>query len=227
MRMKSVVLRKDGLSHEVRLAWDACVAAGYTGRDQESVRAHVEELKKIGVPAPYAVPAMYWVEPERVSTTTTLWVVGDKTPGEGEVFLARCAKGNLYVTVASDHTDRALEAVSVSKAKQACSKVVGSICWRVDEVRGHWDDIELRVWNDGKLYQEGTLGKMLPPERLFELAEADAPVKGGTLSLFSGTLPVIGGGLVYGVHYLLSLKDPVLGRELRHEYDVRILPDRN
>lgn len=225
MQMTTTVLHKNGISQTVTLSWDSCVAAGYTGRDQNGVRAHVEELKKIGVPAPEKIPAMYWVEPERVFSGSCLHVVGDKTSGEGEVFIARCTNGNLCVTVASDHTDRALETVSVSKAKQACSKVVGAVFWRVDEVRSHWDDIELRVWNDGTLYQEGTLGQMLIPERIFELAESDNP--GGKLSLFSGTLPVTGGKLIYGSHYLLSLKDPVLNRELRHEYYVHILPDRN
>lgn len=227
MRMKSAVLGKDGVSGEIILSWDACVAAGYTGRDQAGVLAHVEELRKIGVPAPDKVPSMYWVEPERVSNTGLLWVVGESTSGEGEVFLARDEGNNLCVTVASDHTDRALETVSVAKAKQACSKVIGSLFWRVDEVRGHWDSIELRTWNDGKLYQEGTLGKMLPPEKLFELAREDAPAGTGRLALFSGTLPVLGEGIVYGTHYVLSLKDPVLGREIRHEYSVRVLPDRN
>ena len=227
MRMEKVVLHKNGGSEEVTLAWDACVAAGYTGRDQEGVRAHVEELRKIGVPAPEKVPSMYWVEPERVSSSNVLWVVGESTSGEGEVFLARSEEGNLYVTVASDHTDRALETVSVAKAKQISSKIVGAVFWKVDEVRNHWDSLELRTWVDGKLYQEGTLGKMLPPEKLFELAREDAPLAGCTLSLFSGTLPVLGEGLVYGKAYVLSLKDPVLNREIRHEYEVRVLPDRN
>lgn len=227
MRMDTALLYKNGGSEGVSLVWDACVAAGYTGRDQEGVRAHVEELRKIGVPAPEKVPSMYWVEPERVSSSSLLWVVGEGTSGEGEVFLARSEDGNLYVTVASDHTDRALETVSVAKAKQICSKIVGSVFWKVSEVRDHWDSLELRTWVDGKLYQEGTLGKMLPPEKLFELAREDAPCSGCRLALFSGTLPVLGEGLVYGKSYVLSLKDPVLGREIRHEYEVRVLPDRN
>ena len=227
MEMKIALLRLDGMAEEVRLSWDACVAAGYTGRDQGSVLAHVEELRKIGVPAPEKVPSMYWVEPSRVSSSDLLWVVGEGTSGEGEVFLARDCRGNLCVTVASDHTDRALETVSVAKAKQVSSKIVGALFWRVDEIRDHWDSIELRTWADGKLYQEGTLGKMLPPEKLFELAREDAPAGTEKISLFSGTLPVLGEGIIYASNYVLSLKDPVLGREIRHSYSVKILPDRN
>jgi len=72
-----------------------------------------------------------------------------------------------------------------------------------------------------------SLESMLPTEKLFERAREDAPAGSGKLALFSGTLPVIGEGLVYASRYVLSLKDPVLGREIRHEYAVRILPDRN
>lgn len=226
MHMKTALWRKDGVFEEIRLSWDACVAAGYTGRDQAGVMAHVEELRKIGVPAPERVPSMYWVEPGRVSCASVLWVVGESSSGEGEVFMARDEKGNLCVTVASDHTDRALETVSVAKAKQICSKIVAPVFWRVDEIRGHWDSIELRTWADGKLYQEGTLGKMLPPEKLFELAQEDSPVQ-GRISLFSGTLAVLGEGIVYASDWILSLKDPVLGREIRHQYKVQVLPDRN
>lgn len=227
MLMDVSVLRKNGVCERKVLKWDACVAAGYTGRDQASVLAHVEELRKIGVPAPDKVPSMYWVEPERVSSSNTLWVVGDFTSGEVEVFLARTEEGELCVTVASDHTDRALETVSVAKAKQICSKIVGAAFWRMDEIRGHWDSIELRCWADGKLYQEGTLGKMLQPEKLFELAQEDSPCSSCRIALFSGTLPTLGEGLIYGEKYVLSLKDPLLNREIRHEYSVRILPDRN
>ncbi|MGI6075814.1 MAG: DUF2848 family protein [Pyramidobacter sp.] len=221
----SVVLYKNGRSCDLSLEWESCVAAGYTGRDQSSVRKHVEELKKIGVPTPETVPAMYWIEPSRISSDERLCVIGDKTSGEVEVFLASDADNRLYVTVASDHTDRALEAVSVAKAKQICSKVIGSFFWPVDDVKDHWDDIELKLWNDGKLYQEGTLGKMLKPEVLLAKAQAEMPT--GRLSLFSGTLPVIGGDLKYGSTYVMLLSDPVLKREIRHEYTVVVLPDRN
>jgi len=227
MQLETVVLRKDFRTEKVALVWDACVAAGFTGRNQAAVLAHIEELRKIGVPAPEKVPSMYWIEPERVLSSNVLWVIGDSTSGEGEIFLARGIDGNLYVTIASDHTDRAMESISVAKAKQLCSKVIGTVFWRVDDIRPHWDSIELRMWVDGSLYQEGTLGELLPPEKLFELAIEDAPYSSGTLSLFSGTLPVLSEGIIYGTGYAMSLRDPLLKREIYHEYTVRILPDRN
>ena len=116
MRYEATVLRPDGRAESVTLAWDLCVAVGYAGRDQKAVRDHIDELVKLGVPAPYAIPAMYWIEPGKIFSLNRLFVIGGATSGEVEFFLARDEGGDLFMTLASDHTDRALETVSVSKA---------------------------------------------------------------------------------------------------------------
>lgn len=92
------------------------------------MQAHIKELEFLGILAPQKVPVMYWIDPERVSTKKTLYVIGNKTSGEVEFFLAKDKAGELYVTVASDHTDRETEKDSISKAKQLCSKIVAENC---------------------------------------------------------------------------------------------------
>ena len=234
MKYEASVLRADGTQERTTLVWDRCVAVGYAGRDQGSVRAHVDELVKLGVSRPYAIPAMYWIEPEKIFSQTKLVVVGGETSGEVEVFLARDGRGDLYVTLASDHTDRGLEKVSVSKAKQICSKIVAPCFWKVADVREHWDKIELASEipdNKGgyRIYQKGTLGDLLPPERLWELALEDLPSAGKAgqmISLFSGTLAAHG-GIVYASEFRMMLSDPVLKRCIKFGYTVEQLPDRN
>ena len=229
MRCEATVLRYDGRAESVSLVWDLCVAIGYAGRNQKAVKDHIEELVKLKVPAPYAVPAMYWIEPERVFSRDCLSVVGGDTSGEVEFFLARDEGGDLFMTLASDHTDRALETVSVSKAKQICSKILAPVFWKVSDIREHWDKIEIvSEIPDGKefrVYQKGTLGDLLPPERLEELAREDAPFP-GKVALFSGTLPALG-GIVYAGSFRMSLSDPVLKRVIRFGYSVAVLPDRS
>jgi len=70
---------KDSEEKDVILSWDGCVAAGYTGRNREAVLAHIEELKKLGVPAPEKVPATYWIDPNRVTKEDKIYVIGEKT----------------------------------------------------------------------------------------------------------------------------------------------------
>lgn len=230
MKLSVVAARADGTLERVDFAWQYCVAIGYAGRDQASVNAHVEELKAIGVPAPETVPSMYWVDPARMSSDTELSVVGNGCSGEVEFFAAYDEAGRMYFTVASDHTDRHLETVSVSKAKQACSKIIGNIFWCYDDVKTHWDDIQLRSWitEPGKaerIYQDGALGNILPPEELFALAQKDLGGK-GVFSFFSGTLP-LKGEICYQGSFRMELLDPVLNRAIRHHYSVIELPDRN
>ncbi len=231
MRYEATVSRPDGNLERTVLVWDHCVAVGYAGRNQDAVRAHVDELVKLGVPVPYAIPAMYWIEPEKILSQRNLTVIGDKTSGEVEFFMARDSVGDLYMTLASDHTDRGLETVSVSKAKQICSKVLAPSFWKVADVREHWDRIELMSeipdGNKGyRVYQKGTLGDLLIPERLEELAVQDVPAGGGRVALFSGTLAAIG-GIVYADEFRMTLFDPVLNRSMKFGYKIFQLPDRN
>jgi len=212
------------------LVIDSCVAAGYTGRNQNSVQAHIKELKELGVSTPYAIPALYWISPARLTQKPQLIVVGEQTSPEVEFFLAADAEGARYVTVASDHTDRDLEAVSVGKSKQVCDKILGDVFWKVDDIINHWDSIQLssevlkgKEWNP---YQTGTLGDILHFTDLLDIIITDLP-SGKCPALLSGTLPIIDGDIVYTSACRMSMTDPILNRNITKTYSITILPDRS
>ncbi len=223
---------KDSEEKDVILSWDGCVAAGYTGRNREAVLAHIEELKKLGVPAPEKVPATYWIDPNRVTKEDKIYVIGEKTSGEVEVFIAKGEDGKTYVTVGSDHTDRELEKISVSKAKQICSKVIAPSCWEASEILDHWDELILRMEVKRKedadylLYQEGTLSKIIPLKELERLAFEEKPKNVKLPSIFSGTVPILRGEPIFANLYRMTLTDPVLNRKISHSYEVISLPDK-
>ena len=212
------------------LLMDGCVAAGYTGRDQASVKEHIEELKKLGVPTPYAIPALYWISPDRLTRQTQIQVVGKQTSPEVEFFMAADSDGTLYVTIASDHTDRELETVSVSKSKQVCDKVLGDLFWRVDDVAEHWNKIEIssRVLHDGDwhAYQAGTLEKIMHYQDLLQLVKEDNPDINAP-GLLSGTLPIIDGETRYASTCEITMTDPVLDRSIVKSYEIVVCPDRS
>ncbi|MDJ0623055.1 MAG: DUF2848 family protein [Desulfocapsaceae bacterium] len=228
--LDSVVSLINGTERNIKLEMDCCAAAGYTGRDQESVRVHIAELKRIGVPTPYAIPAIYWISPARLTTKHTIVVVGGETSPEVEFFAATASDGHVFITVASDHTDRKLEAVSVGKSKQVCDKILGDTFWRVDEIIGHWDEIQLissvKRESDWHVYQKGGLKDILPLDILFRLIENDEPA-GRKPSLLSGTVPLLQEQTIYTTHCQISMSDPVLNREIRKEYQILSLPDRS
>ncbi|WP_051898435.1 DUF2848 family protein [Sciscionella sediminilitoris] len=212
---------------EVRLRPELLLLAGYTGRDTAAVAAHIEELAGHGIAPPQRVPSVFAVSGNRLTTADRIEVIGDRTAGEAEFVLFE-TDGAVLVGVASDHTDRELEASSVVKAKQACEKPVGATLWPLSELEGHWDELLLRAqvrtdkgWQS---YQDGVLAEMLAPRAL--LAEVGGRV-GDTAphAVFSGTIPIIGGEFGYGDGFRVTLEDPVLGRALHCAYGIRALPE--
>lgn len=99
------------------------------------------------------------------------------------------------MVAASDHTDRDLETESILKSKQAAPNIVSKRAWRFNDVRDHWDDIELRTWNthDGESnsYQEATLGEILPPDEILDIVRDrhETPLHGA--AVLSGTVATV------------------------------------
>lgn len=201
--------------------------AGYTGRDQTAVQQHIDELKKIGVPAPKRIPMIYEVSPDLLQTIDLITVIGNKSSGEAEVALLNI-DGKWYVGLGSDHTDRLLETVSVQKAKQVCAKPLARELWPLDEVIKSWDEIELKSWvtvnGEKQLYQSGKLDQFLPPYQLLKLLEEQDYVTQG-MAMFCGTLPLIDGVFLYGQRFQAELHDPHKKRVITLDYKVKQLKD--
>jgi len=201
------------------------VIAGWAGRDKEAVLHHIRELEALGVPAPGAVPLFYRVATNQLSQKTTLEVVGEETSGEAEPFVF-FHRGEFWVSLTSDHTDRYLETFSVALSKQACIKPVASAAWRMSEVVEHWDALELTSWikeqGEWVLYQQGSLASLLTPQDLLaRYLDGEAAEEG--LALSCGTLSTIG-GIRPASEFRMALHDPVLGRTLEHAYRTGSLP---
>jgi len=198
------------------------VLAGYTGRDQESVKRHIEELAQHGVPGPERVPTFYSATPNMVVAADSIDVLGSESSGEAE-FILFYADGELYVGAGSDHTDRALERDSITHAKQLCPKVVSSEVWRYADVKPHWDQVTLRSFagEERTLYQEGPAADMLDPEDILaRVAKRTGRGLDGVL-VFSGTLP-LAGELTYADRFEVELRDETSGESLSLHYRVNV-----
>jgi hypothetical protein len=204
------------------VAIDALVIAGWAGRDRDAVAHHVAELEAIGVTPPSRTPLFYRGSASLVTQAERIEVVGAETSGEAEAVLVATDDG-LMVGLGSDHTDRAAETLSVALSKQLCAKPMARALWRHAEVAAHWDRLVLRSWAeiDGAqvLYQEGTLAELLSDR---DLLDAYGPLSRGT-AMFCGTIPAMG-GIRSAARFEMELADPVLGRSLRHGYEVEALP---
>ncbi len=198
------------------------VIAGWTGRDAARVEAHVRELEAEGIPRPPRTPMFYELSPSLLSIAPEITVIGGATSGEVECLLVS-RDDDLWVGLASDHTDRALERTSVAKSKQVCEKPAASVLWRFSDVAPHWDRLELRsfIEIDGTRapYQSGTAAAMLPPEALIKDLVARGGVFESGTAMFCGTLATLS-AIRPSPRFEMELHDPVLGRTIRHEYRV-------
>lgn len=199
------------------------IVAGWTGRDEASLRHHIEELAAIGVPRPSAVPVFYRNSVANITQATRLQVLGPDTSGEVEPVLVALSDG-LWLGLGSDHTDRKAETMGIALSKQLCGKVMGRALWRLDEVEPHWDQCVLRAHAviDGRrvVYQDGYLSAMRTPADLIaRYGQALAP---GTV-MFCGTFGAIG-GIRPASRFEMELADGVRGRAMTHAYDIEALP---
>jgi hypothetical protein len=209
---------------EIDFAPARVIIAGYTGRDQDEVRAHVRELAVQGIPAPAEIPTIFRTTLDRLTVADEIEVVGGRTAGEAEVVLL--VKGEeIWVAIGSDHTDRELETIDIPASKQVCPKPVSREVWNYAEVRERWDHLILRSWvgEAGKehLYQEGRMASLLRPEDLLAFLRRGLGKVVDDAAVYTGTIPLIGGAFVCKPYFEAELCDESAGRSLRCGYRVR------
>lgn len=223
--LKLAVHRRDSAPETILFNVERLFNAGWVGRDKAAVQHHIDELAKVGVPAPSHVPTLFALGNHLLTTADSIQVHGAETSGEVEWVLLR-HRGEFFVGVGSDHTDRKLETHSIPKAKNLCLNVMAPEIWPYDEVRDHFGELvlECTVEKNGetKLYQKSPCGAILEPEYWIDYLAGQLGTLEDGLVLFSGTIGTVE-GLVTGDAYGFNLTDPVLGRSISHRYDCRIL----
>ena len=205
----------------VEMTIDHLYVAGWTGRNTEAVDHHIAELAALGIAPPSQVPLYYRVSNALLTQDKTIEVLGDGTSGEVEPLLIQ-KDGEIWIGLASDHTDRQLEAHSVAASKQICLKPVEREVWKYDEVKEDLDALILRclIEEGGEwvTYQQGSLANIRP---LGDLISASGFADNA--AMLCGTLSAIG-GVRPATQYRMELEDPIRNRRITLEYSVRQLP---
>ncbi|MFE3248351.1 DUF2848 domain-containing protein [Streptomyces sp. NPDC059209] len=201
--------------------------AGYAGRSQADVAAHVAELAELGVPAPSVTPALYPVSPYLAQHTEHVSVQHGRTSGEAEWALVVDGEGDLLLTAACDHTDRELEVHGVAWSKNASPDVLARRAWRLADVQERLDELALRAWvtHDGRetLIQDGTLAELLTPGYWAGVLRERGDLVPGTV-LISGTIPMAEGVDQFADRWRVELSDPATGDVIDLAYDVVRMP---
>lgn len=218
---KALDIAFDFENRGIALTINSVVVAGWTGRNLTAVQHHIDELAELGIAPPSQVPLYYRVATALLTQSDCIEVLGEGSSGEVEPLLIRAGE-KTYFGLASDHTDRDLEAHSVAASKQACAKPVATSLWDFDDIAGHLDDIRLRCWikENGQevVYQDGTLASICPLSKLCE----EAGFGEGT-AMLCGTFAAIG-GVRPAQSYRMEVTDPHRGKKIELSYMVETMP---
>ncbi len=203
------------------------IVAGWTGRDADAIAHHIAELAELGVPAPSDTPLYYRVSAPLLTDAPLIEAVGGASSGEVEPLIVE-AEGKRYLGLASDHTDRALEAHSVAMSKQVCAKPCALELWEWDEVAERLEEIELESWieENGEWvpYQSGTIASIRPLAELIAGSRLSELAKDGPVAMLCGTFGAKG-GVRPAAKFRMQMRDPKTGRSITHEYETRTLPE--
>jgi hypothetical protein len=213
---------------EVTVEPTTVLNAGYAGRDQDEVAAHIAELAELGVPAPSVIPALYPVSPYLAQQTDTVHTQHGRTSGEAEwaLVITDGTDEGVLLTVACDHTDRELETHSVAWSKNAAPDVLGRQAWRLSEIADRLDEITLKAWvgSDETLIQSGSLHDLLAPGYWLDVLRERDLFKPGTV-LLSGTITMVPEVNQFADAWKVELADPATGRTLSCRYRTVPMPE--
>ena len=112
----SLTLHTAGASRPVQARVNELVVAGWTGRDQAAIAAHIQEMQALGVAGPARTPMYYRVSASLLTTDSEIEVIGRDSSGEAEFVLFN-VNGEILLGTGSDHTDRKAESVGITLAK--------------------------------------------------------------------------------------------------------------
>jgi hypothetical protein len=194
---------------------------GSATRDPDTAVAHQQEVAKSGIHIAFDVPAprIYPIALHALTTDDEVYVQTDRTSGEVEIIVH--VADQIYVGVGSDHTDRAMETVSIPGSKQACANHLAPVFWPYEAIRDQWDNCVMRSWVDGRLYQEVGVNAFLAPEDLINVLRARVNgVPERDFTVFSGTIVSVDKALGFGTNWRYEMSSPDSGQSIGAEYKV-------
>jgi hypothetical protein len=199
---------------------------------EEKIERIFSNLEKIGVNSPDRLP-MIAPKPAHLQTTESEITVNSTTTGGELEFVLLPTEEEIYVTVGVDHKDNWITDRNLHRANSSCQSVLAPEVWKLEDVRNHWDTLEIRCWTGKKtgheLYQQATVDSFLRPIELLDRVQSkiSAPLSG--TAVWSGTVSTESSGSVdarpdifSGDFYTMQLVDPQLNRRITHQYDIRL-----
>ncbi len=214
----------------------------HCGRDMETTRKALDAKRAEGFRV-HGNPNVCRKGRYLLTNENVIEVQGPQTSGEVEV-VAIMDRGEVLISVGSDHVDRTIEIMwtdalgkvyDSAKSKQMAPAVVARDAWRYEDVKDHWDQLNLKTYIalDGQkiAYQDFSVGILVDLEYHFKalpwLREDGVVLFCGSSRTLSSVPPDVyqvyqrpSPSLKFPSMFELELHDPILQRVISHAYEV-------
>lgn len=185
-------------------------------------------------------PSLYRIGRYLLTQADTFEVQSPMSGGEAEVVAIRDGM-DIFITVGSDQCDRELDPLFADKPKQLCPHPIASVAWPYEEVRDHWDDLQissvLTVGSHTVPLQDSPLSSQVDLEYLLAMDQVKAMpdpmvLFGGSVSFLDSVEQMIEAhhlppetALGVADQFLARLYDPKLDRTIEHQFQPIVLGD--
>lgn len=234
------VTELNGSSAPISVEVRAVRGAGLCGRDRAAAHREQERRREAGEPWSSSDLFTYRIGRYLATTAGRIEVQGALTGGEAEA-VAIFTGDLILIGLGSDQCDRELDPFFLEKPKQLCPHPLGPEVWRYDDIRDHWDELQIEadveVNGHSLALQNFTLAELVTFDTLLA-TDALQSRPDGTIFFCGtgGTVPEVEAEIArlnlppetisgVGDLFRMRLYDPVLDREIRHTYHVDVLGD--
>lgn len=198
--------------------------AGYTGREQESVKKHVKELKQMGISAPETIPCFFPKPAGRMMNNGFVDALDADCKSESE-FVILVGEDDFYISIGCDVFDSRVESFQADKSKMLYPNYIAEKVWKYSDIKNHWDKIKMRSWMGKErhtLYQEGEMSDILSVEQIVSKLEETfgEKIEEGTV-IYSGTWSCLVEGMPFTDYFETELYDPILDRRILCGYEIK------
>jgi len=245
-RVEFEVLEKDGTTFVRSVNVKKLFLGRNTSRNIEGTKESLDALRAEGYSV-HGNPNVCTKSRYLLTNEDSIEVQGPQTSGEVE-YVAIFSGGDIFISVGSDHNDRSLyylwtqalgKVADTAKSKQMCPAVIAKSAWRYEDVKDHWDQLNLKsfvtVAGSRVPYQDFTLTHLVALDYHLQtnpsLREDGTVIYGGSSQMlanipsnvFQGQSSIQ--GLTFPPDFSFELVDPVLKRKISHSYSITSLEE--